>query len=165
MQNICPFFVCGVACFLSQTTKTSAGTAEFDQLGLKSCSKKNELQNCSCCRIFGMLLCPKSEPWLSKLEGPSLAGCSWKLFAGFSFIAGCSAVYWFCSWGHSWSCVTWREVFSETVVSSDKESLQVLGLILCLVEKYPYHLPATFILDFLSIFGLSLGPSLLSPIH
>jgi len=40
MQNISPFFVCGVACFLSQTAKTKAGTAEFGQLVLKSCSEK-----------------------------------------------------------------------------------------------------------------------------
>ena len=67
---------------------------------------KNQLQNCSCWLIFS---CPKSEPWLSKLEGPSFARCSLKLFAGFLFIAGCSTICWFCSWGHSLSCRTWRE--------------------------------------------------------
>lgn len=55
-------------------------------------------------------------------------------------------------------------VFRDSCLFRQREPL-VLGLILCLVEKYPYHFPATFISDFLLIFGLSLAPSLLSPIR
>lgn len=41
---------------------------------------------------------------------------------------------------------------------------QVLALLLWLVEKYPFTFPATFILDFLMRFGLSLGPNLFFPL-
>lgn len=58
-----------------------------------------------------------------------------------------------------------RRVFRDSCLFRQRESLQVLGLILCLVEKYPYHFPAAFLLDFFIRFGLSLGANLLSPLH
>lgn len=97
---------------------------------------------------------------MSKLEGPSFASCSLKLFAAFSFIAGCSDILLMLfvrplTVLHSVE----RRIFGNSCLFRQCCSLQVLGLILCLVEKYPYHFPATFILDFLRRFGLSLGPN------